>query len=498
MKKRIIAALLAASALCMPATPTPVQAHQAIFPNTGYSWVGDTMPLYDGDTFRIFYLEDLRDGDIGFHPWSLFTTKDFTNFKHNTKVIPYDNYEFAKDNALGTGSVVKDKDGLYHAFYTGFNWRSIPKETIMHATSTDMVNWTKIPEDSFRGDKSTYIIDDTFRDPNVFYNEDYGEYWMLITTRSHKARGVIGLYTSKDLKTWENQGILFDNDMNSDCNMECPTLIKKGDYWYLTFSDQWPDRVVHYRIAKDSKGPFEKPERDYFDANEFYAGKLAQDDKNIYLVGWTPSKPDKDDKKWTDWAGNMVAHQLNQNPDGTLYPVPIDTVVEKLSKQKTIQPVSSTDGVTINGDNYTFSGDGLQSVVMPAIDEATKITGHFTVQEGQGVFGMMFNVGPEQTGTLNLVFDPQNKEVAFYNNDTARIGTKKKVKKEVAVPVEMKAGNSYDFTLLLDESVAVLYINDQMALSTRMYGMPDHQWGVFSTNAAVTLSNLQQSNFKLY
>lgn len=498
MKKKLIAALLAASAFCMPAAPTPVQAYQAIFPNTGYSWVGDTMPLYDGENFRIFYLEDLRDGDIGFHPWSLFTTKDFTDFKHNSKVIPYDNYEFAKDNALGTGSVIKGHDGLYHAFYTGFNWRFLPRETIMHATSTDMINWTKIPEDSFRGDTKTYIIDDTFRDPNVFYNEDYGEYWMLITTRSHKAHGVIGLYTSQDLKTWENQGILFDSDMNSDCNLECPTLVKKGDYWYLTFSDQWPDRVVHYRIAKDSKGPFEKPERDYFDANEFYAAKLALGNDKLYLVGWTPSKPDKDDKKWTDWAGNMVAHQLNQNEDGTLYPVPIDTVVEKLSKNVVIRPITNSDGVTISGNNYTFSNDGLQTVVMPAIDEATKITGHFTVQDGQGMFGMMFNVGENNTGALNLVFDPQNKEVAFYNNDTSRIGGKKKVKKEVAVPVEMKAGNSYDFTLLLDDSIAVLYINDQMVLSTRMYGMPNNKWGVFSTNAAVTLNNLQQNTYKLY
>ena len=86
MKKQILTALLAASSLCF--TMSPGHAYPALFPNTGYSWVGDTMPFFDGQEFRIFYLEDLRDGDVGFHPWSLWTTKDFTDYHHDSKVIP--------------------------------------------------------------------------------------------------------------------------------------------------------------------------------------------------------------------------------------------------------------------------------------------------------------------------------------------------------------------------------------------------------------------------
>lgn len=358
MKKQIMAALLAASSLCL--TNSPVLAYPSIFPDSGYSWVGDTMPFFDGEEFRIFYLEDLRDGDTGFHPWSLLTTKDFTDYQHDSKVIPYDtSNEFAKDSALGTGSVVKGKDGLYHAFYTGFNWRSMPKETIMHAISRDLVSWQKVPEDSFHGSKP-YIYDDTFRDPNVFYNEDYGEYWMLITTRSKKARGVIALYTSKDLKHWEDQGIFFENDMGSDANMECPTLLKYGDYWYLTFSDQWPSRVVHYRMAKDSKGPFVKPERDYFDASGFYAGKMVEDKDNLYLVGWTPTKAGGKDKNPTDWAGNLVAHQLKQREDGTLYPVPVEKMTERMQKPVEMAPI--TERGTVNGAGESYH---LTARVMP-------------------------------------------------------------------------------------------------------------------------------------
>lgn len=488
MKKQIMAALLAASSLCL--TNSPVLAYPSIFPDSGYSWVGDTMPFFDGKEFRIFYLEDLRDGDTGFHPWSLLTTKDFTDYQHDSKVIPYDtSNEFAKDSALGTGSVVKGKDGLYHAFYTGFNWRSMPKETIMHAISRDLVSWQKVPEDSFHGSKP-YIYDDTFRDPNVFYNEDYGEYWMLITTRSKKARGVIALYTSKDLKHWEDQGIFFENDMGSDANMECPTLLKYGDYWYLTFSDQWPSRVVHYRMAKDSKGPFVKPERDYFDASGFYAGKMVEDKDNLYLVGWTPTKAGGKDKNPTDWAGNLVAHQLKQREDGTLYPVPVEKMTERMQKPVEMAPITERGTVNGAGESYHFDGTGYADVVMPKMEGIRKITGHFKVAKQQGQFGLMFNVGPNQTGSLNLVFDPAKQQVAFYNTDTSRVHA---AKPELAVPVSLQPDESYDFTLLIDGTVAVLYINDQMALSTRMYDLPEHQWGIFSAGSEVTLTGLQTS-----
>ena len=88
MKKQILAAMLAASSFGF--MNSPVLAYPSIFPDTGYSWVGDTMPYYDGEQFRIFYLEDMRDGEVGFHPWSSLTTKDFVDYQQDSMVIPYD------------------------------------------------------------------------------------------------------------------------------------------------------------------------------------------------------------------------------------------------------------------------------------------------------------------------------------------------------------------------------------------------------------------------
>lgn len=110
---------------------------------------------------------------------------------------------------------------------------------------------------------------DDFRDPYVLYVEEEGQYWMLVTARS------------------EDQG-----------------------KWYLSFSDQWPDRQFHYRVSDSVYGPFEKPEQDVVDGNGFYAGRLETDGENIYAFGWNGTKNEHFDGEDYAWGGNLVVHQM--------------------------------------------------------------------------------------------------------------------------------------------------------------------------------------------
>lgn len=458
-----------------------------IFPRGQESWVGDPMPYYDGKDFRVFYLEDLRNGDVGFHPWSLLTTNNFVSYKNEGIVIPYSKKTSDQDLALGTGSVVKDKDGSYHAFYTGHNGGKAPKEAIMHATSKDLKTWTKISEDTFFASEQ-YHADD-FRDPYVFYNEDYKKFWMLITTRKNNM-GVITLYTSDDLKKWIDEGVLFSNDMGSDSNMECPTLIKYGDYWYLSFSDQWPNRVVHYRMAKDSKGPFSKPSLDYFDGNGFYAGRMEKDSKNLYMFGWTPTKEKYEDAKNYDWAGNLVVHQLKQKENGELYPVPVENIVKKINNKIKLKPLDKTETVKVSRGDYSFSGKGLETASFDEIQGVNKITGKINTKSPNSKFGFMFNVGKDGIAPLNIVLDTKLDELQFYNVSTDKIPS---TEPQSTMHLKITDKDTLNFTLLLDDTVAVLYVNDQAVLSTRMFTMKNHKWGIFSIDSNVTFENLKLS-----
>ncbi len=290
----------------------------ALYPRSPESFVGDPMPYYNGKDFLIYYLEDQRLDTIGFHPFSLLRTRNFYQYVDEGEVLPYVNEEDSIERALGTGSITQDKQGTYHAFYTGHNGSLTPKEQIMHATSRDGVKWEKIEHDTFKAGPN-YAADD-FRDPFVFWEEESQEYWMLITTRANDT-GVIARYTSTDLSNWQDEGIFFSNDLGDDSNLECPSLVHYQGKWYLAFSDQFGKRLVHYRVADEITGEFKRvDESDYVDGAGFYAGRLETDGENLYLVGWIPTKDNHEDRGNYNWAGNLAVHQLRSNEAGILSP----------------------------------------------------------------------------------------------------------------------------------------------------------------------------------
>ena len=73
---------------------------------------------------------------------------------------------------------------------------------------------------------------------------------MLVATRKDNM-GVIARYTSSDLKNWEDAGVFFENDMGTDSNLECPTLLEYQGKWYLFYHDcELSNGINHRRCVK--------------------------------------------------------------------------------------------------------------------------------------------------------------------------------------------------------------------------------------------------------
>lgn len=460
----------------------------SIFPASGDSFIGDPMPYFDGEKMNLFYLEDQRLGTQGYHPWARCTTTDFCSYEFLGEVIPYGEDITKQDIALGTGSVIKDKKGIYHAFYTGHNDTYTPKEAIMHATSTNLQDWVKQEQDTFYAAEE-YAPDD-FRDPYVFYQEEDGRYWMLITTRKNNM-GVIALYKSTDLVQWSNEKVLFTNDMGTDSNLECPTLIEWKGYWYLSFSDQWPDRRVHYRIAKSPGGLFEKPQTDVLDGNGFYAGRLEKMDSKMYLIGWNATKDGHQDENNYNWGGNLVSHEVIQKEDGLLGIIPVQSIANRLNQKIEAKVVSKSETITLKDGTLHFSGADYEVAAYPALEGCTKITGEIELEDKTGSFGFAFNLGESKFGTLNYVFQQQEGCIGFFNKRTDTISSEEAQSK---VNYPLKKGDKINFTILFDHTVAVLYVNDEIALTARMYSANKREWGFFGEGSKVSLRNVQTYN----
>lgn len=435
------------------------------FPVSPDGFIGDTMPFTDGDEMHIFYLNDQRSGTVGFHPWNKISTADFTHFKDIGEILPVVHNEYDRDLALGTGSVIK-KDDVYYAFYTAHNGNIEPKEVIRIATSRDINanNWEK-SKDFLLNPPEGFELND-FRDPYVLFNEAEGRYWMLLTARKDN-HGVIIYMKSDDLLNWEDPQILYRNETNRS-NMECPTLIQYNNYWYLSYSEQEPNRIVKYLVSESPSGPFRSFDINYFDGTGFYAGRIEKLREKLYIVGWTPSKANGMDSGSIDWAGNLVAHGLRQDSNGQLFTVSIPE-----------RSGSFENGIAI--ENFSLSSSGYQYKIMEPLKERMILRGKIKYDANtNGYFGFGFNnAGAENN--INVVFDINKNQIRFYN-----CPLEKAKNPESKVAFAFKQHSEINFELVVDDSVFVLYVNDEIALTARNYSGIQKNWSVFSNDCQLS------------
>ena len=489
MKKTVCILLALALLLCGCGGPgdatepkTEADHEEAVLFPVSDALVGDTMPFFEDGKMNIFFLADQRDGKLGYHPWGLLRTEDYWNYEDAGIVLPYGETAEDQDIALGTGCVMKDQQGKYHAFYTGHNDYRAPAEAVMHAVSDDMLHWTKLPEDTFTA-AEPYSTQD-FRDPYVFYVESEQRYWMLVVTRTADT-GVIVKYSSTDLHSWQDEGVFFEDDMGYATNMECPSLLQFGGKWYLAFSDQWPDRVVHYRIADSVNGPFTKPERDTVDSNGFYAGRLETDGERLYLVGWNGTKIGHDDLNDYDWGGSAVVHQLAQKEDGNLVPVPNEKVIAGLNHAVPQTPLRMTETVEARDGAYTMKGELFELVRFPALERTSRIEADVSGFGEEGLFGFAFAPDVENVGAMSYVFNPKAGQVEFHNTENLVEDDP-----QSAMPFDFSKQDKLHVTIFIGDGVACLYLNGELALTARMYHSLGTDWELFGANAGVTWENI--------
>ena len=467
------------------------QMGMSIFPKHPTGGIGDVMPYFDGERWQIFFLHDTRPNP-GFHPWYRISTTNFYEFEDHGEVIPVVHDFESPELALGTGSVI-EKDGVYYAFYTSHNKRVNPVESIMISISSDgMETWEKKPELTFNAVNAIYD-NNNFRDPHVVYIPEHDEYWMLITTRAF-GRGVIAYYASDDLLTWEDRGIFFDNQSsvgtkNATSNLECPTLLFLNGYWYLTFSDQWPDRVTHYRISESPNGPWIKPTLDTLDGAGLYAGKIDTDGERILLMGWVSSDFNRPNE--FAWGGQFIAHELVQGAQGLLSVKIVDELDQKISNEQKL--VVERSNVDFFENKFSFNESDYDYIVFNTLEGINKVTGTIDLGLSQGLFGIYFDVDGHSSA-FNYEFNMLTNRLSFYDVNFMSNGTSnpKTINKAF-----LHRNNTVNFTMLFEEgstiegSIVTLYIDGQLALTGRMFNRYEVNFGFYGLESDITVRNLR-------
>lgn len=194
---------------------------------------GDAVPFYHEGKYHVFFLTPPY-GTTTYPDrlritWRHLCSDNLVDWEElPPALIPGDGCEADKDGCW-TGSVIF-AEGKFHAIYTGYQIDSQYPQTICHATSDDGIVWEKDPSNPIIIPKTDLFEQYDWRDPYVFYNEDDGAYWVILSARRNHGpitkRGCILLYKSSDMLHWEYFGPLYE-PWHTMCP-ECPEMYKLG------------------------------------------------------------------------------------------------------------------------------------------------------------------------------------------------------------------------------------------------------------------------------
>ena len=499
-KRALIAALVVLSLLASAARVLAgssgeiyVPVDYQLYPAPENAYVGDTMPFVTEDgNIELYYLYDTDHNGQGYHPIYRFTTDDFCGYVDDGMMLSY-GLMSEPDPALGTGSVMCDREGLYHLFYTGHNDTGnggMGKECVMHATSEDRQTWEKHPEDTFFSPEG-YSRDD-FRDPEVFWAEEDQCYWMLIAARNGTLGGVIAKYTSPDLKQWTFEGPLFAPQ--AQYMLECPDLFRMGDTWYLTYS--W-DCVTYYAMGPSMNGPFDAPEDNILDGRGlmegngfvFYAAKTAQWGDHTYLCGWLGRAGLFMDSGIYRWAGNVLNHQLIRHEDGTLGVVPPETFREYFTQDAAFQAEEKKKKTDIEGNSIALSAqDGETALADMGMRAPTMILECDVVLDPDGCAGFAFGGSEADQAYTALCLDARRNLLHYEGLKIAELPV---YEPEAFTRLDFSERESHHVTLVCENEIVVMYVDDEKALSSRIgHSINGAHIGVFANGCDAVFSNI--------
>lgn len=446
---------------------------------------GDCMPFGEDGTFYLFYLRDPRVGGRSMGKpfgWDLLKTKDFVHYENLGNAIPHGTDE-EQDQYVFSGSVIKAL-GQYHAFYTGNNMlfpqQGKPGQVQMHATSDDLLHWTKTDEDLDLMAQPGYDPDD-WRDPFLLWDEERQEYRMFLGARKAGPKtqqtGRTVWYTSKDLKTWEFQGDFWAPDLYT--MHEMPDVFYMDGWWYHIITEYSHRSKMIYRMSKSLQGPWLTPKDDAFDGRAYYAARTFAMDGKHYLFGWVPTKVGDSDKGAFQWAGTFVPHQLYQREDGTLGCAMPDTV-----------RAAFVEGENLEDVTLAAAPARQEKVLREDGGDFFKLELDVSFQEGTSTFGLRF-YGNQETGeSYQYLFHVGENRVVFEKSpnwpwpDEQNIGQER--------PIHLEPGKTYHVDLIVDGTIATLYV-DGVALNARAYRKFGTAVSAFATDGTVELKNITLS-----
>lgn len=470
---------------------------------------GDAIPFYHDGKYHIFSLTPASGTTV--YParlrttWSHSVSEDLINWKElPTALYPGDKETDPDASGVWTGSVIYG-EGKYHIFYTGYSLACEYQQTICHAVSEDGITWEKDKANPVIKPMITLYEKLDWRDPYVFYNEEDGCYWILISARRLDMpvtrRGCIVLYRSQNLEDWEYYGPVYSPG-HTNCP-ECPEMYKMGDNWYLSYSRFSEFVNTIYRVSKSPFGPWRKPKKDGIGGRRFYAAKSMEDDKGRrFYFAWAHDRADASDTGEWYWGGAFcIPHEVVPTEDGGL-----DVKLPKEYEGLFGTPVE-WKYIPVMGNAKAYGKDMLEFDSVSTCtygflehrEEQYMLSLKALPRECCDYFGVLLKSDKEASGCVLLEFDMAMQRVSLLNLpmgvDPFWVESCQAVPKPTEPgpdgvrvcekPFKIENGKEIDIKVIVDHDMIEVFVGEQAAFTYRIYEKPLYETGLVAQDAKV-------------
>ncbi len=314
--------------------------------------------------------------------WVLLTSDDLVNWTWQRVALTPS--AWFDSHGVFSGHSVSQGDTLY-TFYTG-NTRIGPQRD-RHTTQCvaiakgdgELVKQGPIIEGLPPG------VTEHIRDPKVFKRGEL--WWMVLGAQTTELQGRLAVYTSRDLKHWDYQG-LFGQELGDFGYMwECPDMFELGGQDFAMFCPQGiefesPYHTIghHNGLAKAQFGDEITLELSDFQALDygfdFYAPQTMQaPDGRRILCAWM-GLPDEVDQPSSDegWAHQLTCFRQLDYRDGVVRQYPIRELESLIETQQSVVLTEALHDVGVQSFDLSltlawgqslnlFEGDGYQLVI---------------------------------------------------------------------------------------------------------------------------------------
>lgn len=270
--------------------------------------IGDVHPFFYEGVWYVFYLAP------GFHS-KLMRSRDLLHWEQveithrppqsgDPDLAPYFVLGVFRDTEQGVFRT-------YHGWTAG---------NMYSHTSEDLLYWEFAPV-AYRI-LAQYQRYTSQRDPYVFWNDEEGQYWCVMTCKvkgyDEATNGAVGYASSPDLQHWEGRGDLFFPATLRE--PEVPQVFHIGDKWYLLASIHTGVEVgkPSYWMSDSSTGPWFAGLPDSLDGSNLAAANVGFDGQRWLLMGWIPLTTTAVHARYT-WGGHLaLPREIIQFTDGSL------------------------------------------------------------------------------------------------------------------------------------------------------------------------------------